>query len=186
MNVGGIGLNEYRNCAQETARPQQTERPRFSVTCNSTPGVSLDSGALFSMCHVPTGESINIYRAEDYAEDNPVYLVKGTDANGQEYERRINANEVNPNGSSYVEMAVLNVHMGKGDANFMLSTLRDGTESDTIFDRRNYIALVRKRMEQLRTLGAWSSYLRYDRWLSGILEKSRNFCDYQTGRRDFI
>ena len=39
--------------------------------------VHIDPDALFSIHHVKTGESANVYRADDFSEDNPVYLVKG-------------------------------------------------------------------------------------------------------------
>ena len=48
--------------------------------------VHIDPDAVFSIHHVKTGESANVYRADDFSEDNPVYLVKGTDINGNEYE----------------------------------------------------------------------------------------------------
>ena len=46
-----------------------------------------EAEALFSIHHVKTGESANVYWPDDYSEDNPVYLVKGTDKNGKEYDR---------------------------------------------------------------------------------------------------
>ncbi len=49
--------------------------------------VHITPDALFSIYDAKTGESANVYRVDDYSEDNPVYLVKGTDINGNEYEQ---------------------------------------------------------------------------------------------------
>ena len=53
--------------------------------------VHIDPDAVFSIHHVKTGESANVYRADGFSEDNPVYLVKGTDKNGNEYEQKSEA-----------------------------------------------------------------------------------------------
>ena len=42
--------------------------------------VMLCSDALMSYASPETGESVNIYKAEKYAKDNPVYIIKGLDA----------------------------------------------------------------------------------------------------------
>lgn len=89
--------------------------------------VHIDPDAVFSIHHVKTGESPNVYRVDDFSEDKPVYLVKGIDKNGNEYEQTVDVSKVNPNSCSYMEMLALNAPTGnKSDSNFMtMSILKD-------------------------------------------------------------
>lgn len=71
--------------------------------------VMLCSDAVMSYAIPQTGESVNIYRADNYSEDNPIYVIKGLDKNGTPYEQEIDAGKINPNHCSYNEMMVLNI-----------------------------------------------------------------------------
>ena len=106
--------------------------------------VHIDPDAVFSIHHVKTGESANVYRADDYSEDNPVYLVKGTDKNGNEYEQTVDVSKVNPNGCSYTEMLALNAHTGnKSDSNFMtMSILKDKMDGASYHEKADYMAMA--------------------------------------------
>ena len=36
-------------------------------------------------------------KADDYSEENPLYIIKGMDKNGNEYEQTVDVSKVNPN-----------------------------------------------------------------------------------------
>lgn len=57
----------------------------------------LCSDAIISYASPQTGESVNIYRSDNYSKDNPIYVIKGLDANGNPYEQEIDASRINPN-----------------------------------------------------------------------------------------
>ena len=52
-------------------------------------------------------ESVNIYRAVNYSEGNPLYVIKGLDADGNEFEEMVDASKINPNNCSFNELMVL-------------------------------------------------------------------------------
>ena len=39
-------------------------------------------------------------KADDYSEENPLYIIKGMDKNGNEYEQTVDVSKVNPNNCS--------------------------------------------------------------------------------------
>lgn len=45
-----------------------------------------------------------IYKADDYSEENPLYIIKGMDKNGNEYEQTVDVSKVNPNNCSYKDI----------------------------------------------------------------------------------
>lgn len=66
--------------------------------------------------NLETGESILVNKSEEYTEDNHIFIVKWTDKDGNTYEKKINANKINPKNASFVEMSVLHTDLSlKGD-----------------------------------------------------------------------
>ena len=141
------------------------------VASGTTNIVNIDSNALFSICHVKTGESANVYKADDYSKDNPVYLVKGIDKDGNKYEQTVDVSKVNPHNCSYTEMLALNVHTeNKSDSNFLtMSILKDKAGSASYHEKIDYLSVAYGLMGDMTTLGNWDGYLRYDKWINDIL-----------------
>ncbi len=59
-----------------------------------------------------TGLSFYIKYADGSTEDNPTVIAKGVDENGDEFEKTIHINKVNPKSATVVEMRALEAHMG--------------------------------------------------------------------------
>lgn len=59
-----------------------------------------------------TGLSYYLKYAEDSTEDDPTIIAKGVDENGNEFEKTIHINEINPKSATVVEMRALEAHMG--------------------------------------------------------------------------
>lgn len=59
----------------------------------------------------PEGNSFSIYKEADYSKENPWMCVRGIDKEGNSYEERINAKEVNPQSASYIELKALNAYL---------------------------------------------------------------------------
>ncbi|NBJ01407.1 hypothetical protein D3Z62_15035 [Lachnospiraceae bacterium] len=171
MNVNGIGTAGYP-AWQGARKAENSTKGGFGANVKATGNVvHIDPDALFSIHHVKTGESANVYRADDYSEDNPVYLVKGTDKNGKEYEQTVDVSKVNPNSCSYTEMLALNAHTGnKSDSNFMtMSILKDKMSGTSYHEKADYMAMAHELMNDMKTLGNWDGYLRYGKWINDIL-----------------
>lgn len=129
----------------------------------------VDSGALFAIGSAKTGESANVYRSELYSEDNPVYLVKGIDINGNEYEQEINVNLVNPGNCSFVELLALNVHKGESKNSLLqMSILKDAAGDNSYFDKVDYLSNAYKKMAEQQKIGNWESYLYWGKWIRNM------------------
>ncbi|MDE6846977.1 MAG: hypothetical protein K2J99_14615 [Lachnospiraceae bacterium] len=177
MSVNGIGVSGYP-AWHETRKTENSVKADFGANVKAASEaknvVHIDSNALFSIHHVKTGESANVYKADDYSENNPVYLVKGIDINGNEYEQTVNVSKVNPNHCSYTEMLALNAHTGnKSDSNFLsMSIMKDKTNSSSYHEKTDYLSVAYGLMNDMKTLGNWDGFLRYGKWINDIL----SFC----------
>lgn len=182
MAINGLGQIFYQNNRSVSGREtNNNNRTDFSasiakVSYGMGNQVTIDPDALFSICHAATGESANVYRAEGYSEDNPLYLVKGVDENGQEYEQTVDVSKVNPNHCSYRELLALNAHTGnKSDSNFLtMSVLKDKAKNASYEAKTDYLSIAYDLMKEMKTAGCWDSYMRYDKWISDILNVNQN------------
>ena len=91
MAILGIGNNTTVGETVNHTKSRRTDGD-FSKTvmeCVSAGNhkVSLRQDALMSYASPQTGESVNIYRADNYSEDNPIYIIRGLDAEGNEFEK---------------------------------------------------------------------------------------------------
>lgn len=102
---------------------------------------------------------------------NPVYLVKGLDAEGNEYEQEIDAGKINPKHCSYNELMVLNIETGHTSPSDRLHAVmaRDKAGTDSYFEMADYLSYIKEVMEDMKTLGNWDSYLSYDKWIESLL-----------------
>ncbi|MCM1047872.1 MAG: hypothetical protein NC433_05550 [Clostridiales bacterium] len=190
MDLGAIGYNgqDYIQAAGKNTqaagktqsgikagnKSEAAEHTDFSlkyVQAGSRKKVFLDPEALFSNCHAQSGESINVYRAEEFSGENPLYLIKGTDCRGNEYEEKIDVSKVNPHNCSYKEMVALGVHTGqKSDELFLsMSILKDKAAKLSYSDKADWISLLDELKNDMKTLGRWDSYMRYDKIINGVL-----------------
>lgn len=177
MSVNGIG-EAHQPSWYQAGKAESSGRTDFAMAVKTASGtgnsVTIDKNALFSICHAKTGESANVYRADNYSEDNPVYLVKGIDKNGKEYEQTVDVSKVNPDSCSYTEMLALNAHTGnRSDGNFLtMSILKDKSGSASFFEKAGYLSAAYQLMSDMQTLGNREGYLRYDKWIHDILAVS--------------
>ncbi len=134
--------------------------------------VLLCSDALMSYASPQTGESVNIYRSENYTKENPVYLLKGLDAAGNPFEMEVNAGEIDPNHCSYNELMVLNVETGHtSPSDYMHAVMaRDKAGAGSYFDKMNYLAYAREIMNEKKMTGSWDSYLSCGKWIESLLK----------------
>lgn len=143
------------------------------MKCVSAGGqkVMLNADALMSYASPQTGESVNIYRSEQYTKDNPVYLIKGLDAKGNEFSYEVDASKINPGRCSYNELMVLNVETGGNTPENYLHAvaMRDKAGVSGYFEQADYLSAGKAALTDLRTVGAWDSYLSMDKWLGRII-----------------
>ena len=98
-----------------------------------------------------TGLSYYLKYAEDSTEDDPTIIAKGVDENGDEFEKTIHINEVNPKSATVVEMRALEAHMGvKKLGGFTSLPMEDGTMG--LNDRTDFMDMFQKQIGDMKLL----------------------------------
>ncbi len=116
-----------------------------------------------------TGLSFYIEYAKETSEADPTVIAKGVDENGQKFEQTIHINDINPENASLVEMRALEAHYhvdrGKG-----LDSFPHGTGDMGLHDRRDFISLFEKNIEDMQRLGRYDLSMFYERNKNTYLE----------------
>lgn len=169
------GVNPYSHTNNVSTKTEHTgedfQNKVMTCTGTSTQKTELYSDALMSYASPQTGESVNIYKAENYSKDNPLYVIKGLDANGNEFEELVDASKIDPKNCSFNELMVMNVETGHTSPSDYLHAVavRANADADSYFEKADYISYAQKVMEDYKTLGNWDSYLAMDRWIQSLL-----------------
>lgn len=169
------GVNPYAKtggAAKTEATEENFQKTVMKCTGTTTQKTALYSDALMSYASPQTGESVNIYKAVNYSEDKPLYVIKGLDADGNEFEEMVDASKINPNNCSFNELMVLNVETGHTSPSDYLRSVavRANADADSYFEKADYIAYAQEVMADYKTLGNWDSYLAMDKWIQSLLD----------------
>ena len=184
MAIAGIGgafgmFNPTSSATKTTKTGDEVEFSKNAMKCVSAGGQStmLCSDALMSYASPQTGESVNIYKADNYSEDNPVYVLKGLDADGNAFEQEVDASKINPNSCSYNELMILNVETGHTSPSDYLHSVatRDKSGTGSFSETSNYMEYAKEVMNDMKTVGDYASYLSYDKWIQSILSYASKF-----------
>ena len=86
--------------------------------------------------------------------------MRGVDQQGNSYEERINAKDVNPGNSSFVELMALNVYLV--DKGTLKSTMdffpRENTDD---FAKQNYMSILQDWRDMQQKMGNWAGYKQF-------------------------
>ncbi len=112
-----------------------------------------------------TGLSFYLKYAPESTKDNPVVIAKGIDENGKEFEQKIVIKDIKSSNATYVEMHALEAHysVDKGDG---ISSLPLGCGDMGLNDRRNFIAMFKKEIQDMRKLSQHALVLFYKKNLA--------------------
>ncbi|MCI7040801.1 MAG: hypothetical protein MR992_01530, partial [Lachnospiraceae bacterium] len=166
MLINGIGMNEmppsFGGATKTTKAGDEVQFPKNVMKCvaSGEQKVMLCQDALMSYASPQTGETVNIYRSDSYTEDNPIYVIKGLDADGNAYEQEVDANKINPNKCSFNELMVLNVETGHASPKDYLHAVavRENAGTHSYSQTSDYISHIESVMKDMKTLGQWDSY----------------------------
>ncbi len=156
MNVNGIGTAGYQ-AWQGTRKAQQNAVKRsFAEQVNDvadTPkvyNIFTDEDMLWTGGN-GTGLSYYLKYAEDSTEDDPTIIAKGVDENGNEFEKTIHINEINPKSATVVEMRALEAHMGvKKLGGFTSLPMEAGAMG--LNDRTDFMDMFQKQIGDMKLL----------------------------------
>jgi len=156
-----------RTAAQNASQPQYTNTPALENKDNSIPTIPRDTvgGGIFIL---PNGGYMSAFafKPDNFSTDNPVMLVKGTDASGKQFEVEININSVNPRNASIVELTALD---GYSNAigqpmrlmrQMMSATIQQNASGGTdVFAKFDFLAALDELMDAMRFHGNLNGYL---------------------------
>lgn len=176
-NTNRVYKNSQSRAAGSFDDYQEFHKARMgqsNITCTAQGShkVMLCRDALMSYASPQTGESVNIYRADNYSKENPMYVIKGLDAEGNGFENEVDAGKIDPTHCSYNELMVLNVETGRTSAGDYLHSVavRDQSGAGSYFEKKDYIAYMQAVMKDYQKMGNWDSYLSMDKWLQSIMD----------------
>jgi len=119
MSVNGIGTTGYPAWQGARKAQQNAVKRSFAEQVNNVAGAKPHTSIVYmktdDMLYSGgngTGLSFYIKYAEGSTEDDPTVIAKGVDENGNEFEKTIHINEINPKSATVVEMRALEAHMG--------------------------------------------------------------------------
>ena len=156
MNVNGIGTTGYPAWQGARKAQQNTAGNSFAESVNnvaSTPkvyNIFTDEDMIWTGGN-GTGLSYYLKYAENSTEDDPIVIAKGVDENGEEFEKTIHINEVNPKSATVVEMRALEAHTGvKKLGGFTSLPLETGNMG--LNDRRDFMDMFKNVISDMKLL----------------------------------
>jgi len=125
--------------------------------------------------------SANVFKSDNFTDENPVMLVKGIDVCGTPFEVEVNINDVNPRNASFVEMFALDGYftlqgkpagVTRAAVGGMIQQELNGGNFDgfNAFSKMDFVAAVQQHMETQRSNGNWEGYF----WLRPIFDTLSN------------
>ena len=156
MSVNGIGATGYPAWQGAKKAQQNTAGKSFAESVNnvaSTPkvyNIFTDEDMIWTGGN-GTGLSYYLKYAENSTEDDPIVIAKGVDENGEEFEKTIHINEVNPKSATVVEMRALEAHTGvKKLGGFTSLPLETGNMG--LNDRRDFMDMFKNVISDMKLL----------------------------------
>ncbi len=156
MNINGIGTTGYPAWQGARKAQQNAAGKSFAESVNnmaSTPkvyNIFTDEDMIWTGGN-GTGLSYYLKYAENSTEDDPIVIAKGVDENGDEFEKTIHINEVNPKSATVVEMRALEAHTGvKKLGDFTSLPLEAGNMG--LNDRRDFMDMFENVISDMKLL----------------------------------
>ena len=179
MTVSGVGIGSI-NDQMAVNNNRRVLGSKFNFALEDVNSGSKVNEPLMAFSNPETGESIEIHRSDVYAEDNPLYVLKGKNADGEDFERTVHAWIVDPRNCDYSEMMVLNLETGntstmdKARVDALYNHLVENAKKDEELDVSNYLdkadysSAMNDVLEEYKNLGNWDSYLSMDKWQQSV------------------
>ena len=169
MTISGIESSFDVNNTQRTYGNRVLSK-NFNIPIEEINSGSKVTAPLQAVSNPETGESIEIYQSDVYSEDSPIYIVKGKTAEGEEFERKLNAWIIDTRNCSLAEIMVLNAEVGntsnadKQRAEIVFKQ----TGAENYLDKADYSTAMKEFLDDYSKAGNWDSYLSMDKWQQGI------------------
>ena len=138
----------------------------------------LDSKAIVSTSvRLPNGGwvSASVFKHESHTLDNPVFLVRGTDVNGDQFEMVVDVNKVDPKNAHFIELMALDgyfVTKGQplGLTRNAVGALNAGFGVYDVFTKFNSLPPLQEMMIFQRANGNLGGYMQYKNIVDSLLD----------------
>ena len=169
MGINGISSGYYPTGYANSKTTKTTSGADFSNQINSIAGnagkghiVYMKTDDMLFSGGNGTGLSFYIKYAENSTENDPIVIAKGVDENGNDFEKTIHINDINPQSATIVEMRALEAYTGVEKKNGF-SSLPLSAGNMGLNDRRNFMDMFEKTISDLTTLNSQkaAAYYRY-------------------------
>lgn len=161
-----------------TSNSQKANKSRFQKT-NNNPlkenkhyfgNISLkwSDGAIYAN-GTPDGNSFSVYKSENYCVEEPWMYVKGVDTDGNYYEQKIKASEVNPQNASYTELMVLNSYLVE-QGKLKTESLGFFPRENNDLERKNYMSVLEEWRDMQKSVGNLVGYKHFSDVCNAFLE----------------
>lgn len=159
MSISGIGNAGYPAAEYGTRKTQQNAEGKsfaeqISNAANAKPHthvVYMKTDDMLYSGGNGTGLSFYIKYAENSTEDDPTVIAKGVDEKGNEFEKTIHINKINPRCATIVEMRALEAYTGvEKQHGFTSLPLSSGNMG--LNERRDFMNMFEKTIHDMKLL----------------------------------
>lgn len=170
MAIGGVGSSCTITGNMTINSSRRVLDKKFNFALEDVNSGSKVNEPLVSFSNPETGESVEIHRSDVYSDDNPLYILKGKTAEGEEFERKLHAWIIDPRNCSYAELMVLNQETGNTSAadKQRVDILFEKTGVAHYLDKADYSTAMKDILDEYNKSGSWDSYLSMDNWQQSI------------------
>ena len=170
--------NNANNSINNPHKMNAADSKAASPINNPSKSAQLDSTALVSAgMMLPGGGWMNasVFKSENFSEDKPVFIVRGTDTNGTPFEAEVNINNVNPRNASFIEMMALDGYYA--DKGQPLNATRSAAGamggirgSHDAFSKFDFLPPLQEMMEAQRINGNINGFMQYKHIVDSLLD----------------
>lgn len=150
--------NLYYMGVQQENKVQTTEEEENTECVSGVNAETVKADYSFTMSD---GKNISIYEDEMYTKDNPVFVVKVTDKEGNVSEQRVNVGNVDPNNASFVEFSALSIWLLKEEETrdvFRFNVNVLSYQSNDIYETKDYLRQMRSWRDEQISIGNMVGY----------------------------
>ena len=187
MGVNGIGASGYpmgytpqkteRNHVEENVFKYVMDGKGTKFRCGIAWGrIGRRRKVVTAWACVTENTSMTVYQPNDFDPAHPVYKVKVWDANGNVTERMVDISEVDPSNCDTIDMYAYSAYLSKSgkypDAltKFMMAhahhkDMSEGYGSGNLFDKVDWLGVIKRVMKMQYDAGNLSGYLEYKKFL---------------------
>ena len=195
MDVGGISSSNYPawyntgrternvtegNFARQAVEAAQAAGVQPPLVLHGNNDAEEGETAVGSSVNALTGVSIVVYKPQNFDPANPVYHVKTWDSDGKMTERMVDISKINTRNCDEIEMSAYTWHLSSSGqcpnafmkfagARSYRQTEEQKYSADSVFEKVNWVDIIRDFMQMQYDVGNMKGYLDYKNLL-GFLE----------------